>query len=91
MSLRAFMTVASRKQFTELSLKILGTWYGIWNLDFFRTVLPPICLDITPLQALVLDYAIAFYPLLLVVMTYILISLHSRDVRVVVWLWKPFP
>ena len=39
MSLRAFMTVASRKQFTELSLRILGTWYGIWNLDFFRTVL----------------------------------------------------
>ena len=88
--IRAFLTVARRKKFTELILRIFGAWYGIWNLDFFRTVLPPICLDITPLQALVLDYAIAFYPLLLVVVTYALICLHSRDVRIVVWLWRPF-
>ena len=42
-----------------------------------------ICLDITPL----LDYTIAFYPLLLVLIMYILIS---NDVRIIVWLWKPF-
>ena len=53
-------------------------------------MLPPVCLDITPLQALALDYAVAFYPLLLVVATYILIQLHSRDVRLIVWLWTPF-
>ena len=88
--IRALLTVARRRKFTELILRVLGSWYGIWNLDFFRTVLPPICLDITPLQALVLDYAIAFYPLLLVVVTYALICLHSRDVRIVVWLWRPF-
>ena len=88
--IRALFNAASRKKFTELILRIFGAWYGIWNLDFFRTVLPPICLDITPLQALVLDYAIAFYPLLLVVVTYALICLHSRDVRIVVWLWRPF-
>ena len=89
-SIRVFLAVARRTKFTEVVLKIFSTWYGIWNLDFFRTVLPPICLDITPLQALVLDYAIAFYPLLLVVVTYALICLHSRDVRIVVWLWRPF-
>ena len=64
--------------------------YGIWNLDFFGLVIPPLCLNISPLQALALDYAIAFYPLLLVVLTYILIILHSRGVHIVVCLWKPF-
>ena len=72
-----------------LFIKLLGCIYGIWNLDFFRPILPHICLTITPLQALALDYVVAFYPLLLVALTYTLIHLHSRDVGVVVWLWRP--
>ena len=35
-------------------------------------------------------FCILFYPLLLVVLTYILIILHIRGVRIVVCLWKPF-
>ena len=90
MSMRAYLSVVENKSYLESSVRAFGAVYGIWNLDFFRTVLPPICLDITPLQALALDYAVAFYPLLLVIVTYIFISLHSRDVCIVVWLWKPF-
>ena len=89
-SMRPYLIIAKRNYYTEIMLKIFGTMYGIWNLDFFRIIVPPICLEISPLQALSLDYAVAFYPLLLVILTYILISLHSRDVRLVVWLWKPF-
>ena len=69
------------------------TWlslYGIWNLDFFRTLLPPICLQLTTLQTLALDYAIAFYPLVLIIMTYFIIELHMRNYRLVQWLWRPF-
>ena len=83
-------TVVHRAPFVEYSFRVIGCIYGIWNLDFFRTFLPPICLGISPLQTLALDYAIAFYPLLLVLMTYLLIRLHSRDVQIIVWLWKPF-
>ena len=83
---RAYLIVVRERKY----VKILSTLYGIWNLDFFRTIIPPICLDVSPLQALALDYGIAFYPLLLVAVTYILISLYSRDVRIVVWIWKPF-
>lgn len=68
----------------------LATLYGIWNLDFFRTILPPTCLDVNTLQALTLDYLIAFYPLLLTIITYILIELHDRDCILIVFLWKPF-
>ena len=89
-SMRAYLSVAVKKSYILTSVRVLGSIYGIWNLDFFRTVIPPICLDITPLQALALDYAVAFYPLVLIIITLTLISLHSRDVRIVVWLWKPF-
>ena len=72
--------------------QILLTFYGIWNLDFFRSVIPPFCVseNITTLQAVALQYLPAFYPLLLIVVTYILIELHDRNVRVVVWMWRPF-
>ncbi len=68
---------------------VLGL-YEIWNLDFFRTLYPPFCLNLTTLQVLALDYLVAVYPLLLVVLTYILIQLHARGCIIVVFLWMPF-
>ena len=66
--------------------------YGVWNLDFFRLVYSPFTLgpSIGTLQILALDYAVAAYPLFLIVATYILVELHDNDFRIVVWLWKPF-
>ena len=90
-AIRAFLSVISGKAYIENFIKAIGCLYSIWNLDFFRTVIPPICAtDISQIQVLALDYAIAFYPLVLVILTYFLISLHSHDVRIVVWLWRPF-
>ena len=66
------------------------TTYGVWNLDFFRTLLPKTCLKITTLTTLALDFAVAIYPLVLVIFTYILIELHTRGYRLVMWLWRPF-
>ena len=70
--------------------QIGATLYGIWNLDFFRTVFPGICLDLSYLQILMLDYAIAFYPLLLMIILYVLIELHDSNCRPIVYIWKPF-
>ncbi len=42
------------------------------------------------LTVLALDYAVAIYPLLLTVVSYILIELHARNFRLLVLLWKPF-
>ena len=66
--------------------------YGIWNLDFFRLLYPPFCMHpkMTTLHVLFLDYAIAVYPLLLIVTSYILVELHDNNFRLIVWLWKPF-
>ena len=76
----------------QVTLKILITFYGFWNLDFFYSVIPPFCLseNITTLHTLALQYLPAFYPLLLIVVTYFFIELHDRNVRVLVWMWRPF-
>ena len=48
-------------------LHLLGSIYGMWNLDFFRSIYTPFCLhpSLTTLQVLTLDYIIAAYPLVL--------------------------
>ena len=91
-AIRGYYSVISGKEsYIEHLVNAIGCFYGVLNLDFFRAVITPICAtDISQIQVFALDYAIAFYPLVLVILTYFLISLHSRDVRIVVWLWRPF-
>ena len=72
-----------------LAIKTFATLYGIWNLDFFRTLYPDMCLKVTTLQALALDYVIAFYPITLMLLTLALFKLHSEGYRIVLWLWHP--
>ena len=36
--------------------QLFATVYGIWNMDFFRTLIPPICLPLTTIQVIALDY-----------------------------------
>ena len=75
----------------SISAKILFTIYGIWNLDFFRTLIPHICVStkIDTLQALTLDYAIAFYPLILLVITYVVLTCNITN-RVISFMCRPF-
>ena len=70
----------------------LTSFFGIWNLDFFRLVYTPFCLHphTNTLQVLALDYIIAVYPLLLIALSYLLVLLYDRNVRFIVCLWKPF-
>ena len=70
--------------------RLLSSAYGVWNLDFFRTLYGPICLDIPILLTLTLDYIAAFYSLFLIILTYLLIKLHSHNIRIFVYLWKHF-
>lgn len=68
----------------------MSALYGIWNLDFFRAFTTGICLKIDSLSILALDYGIAVFPLLLTLLSYCLIELHDRNIRVIVFIWKPF-
>ena len=70
--------------------KYVGSLYGIWNLDFFRSFDLGICLGTDTLQTLSLDIAVGIYPLLLMVLSYVLIDLYDRNFRILVIMWKPF-
>ena len=86
-----FLLAATEGNFTANTLaRIITSLYGIWNLDFFRTLLPSICLELTTLQILALDYVIAFYPLIVTAVIYIIIELYEREYRLIRWLWRPF-
>ena len=85
------LTQLMRKSPTYLYLtRFNATVYGIWNLDFFRMLIPPICLPLTTMQVIALDYLVAAYPLLLLVCFYVLVTAHDRGCRLVVRLWRPF-
>ena len=75
---------------TRFAISLLSTVYGIWNLDFFRVVLPDVCLNINPLPTLALDYLIAIYPMLLMGVAYILVELHGCGFRPILCMWRPF-
>ena len=70
--------------------KVIWTVLGIWNFDFFRALLPGICLNINTLEVLALDYLIAVYPMLLMVIAYTLVELHGHGFRPVLYMWRPF-
>ena len=74
----------------SISVKILISFFGFWNLDFFRMALPGICLDMSPLSVRALDYTIAIYPVFLTILSYILIEMHDRNFRLFVFIWSPF-
>ena len=78
--------------FNKPLIAVLTSIAGIWSLDFFRLVYEPFCLhpNMTTLHVQALDYAIAVYPLLLIVLTYVIVGLHDNNFKPVVWLWKPF-
>ncbi len=65
---------------------------NIWNLDIFRHIIPPFCVSakLNDLHILLLEYTSALYPLFLVVITYVGIELHARNLRIIIVLWKPF-
>ena len=75
-----------------MALKALLVLCGIWSLDFFRSVFPPFCVSshIKTSHALALEYLVAFYPIFLILITYVCIKLHDNNLRPIVWLWKPF-
>ena len=75
---------------TVYYIKFLSTLYGIWNLDFFRSLIPPICLPLNTMQMMALDYLVAVYPFIILTCFYVLLRAHDRGCRLVVRLWRPF-
>ena len=85
--------VASEQYFAPLDIFVFQTMsvlYGVWNLDFFRTILNGVCLNVSTLQVLSLDYLVAVYPMLVIAIAYVLVELHGYGFRPVLYVWRPF-
>ena len=77
---------------TPSSMNFFISCFGVLNLDFFRDVYSPFCLNpkFTALQVIALDYIPALYPFVLIFVTYLLIKMHDKNFALIVWTWKPF-
>ena len=66
-------------------------FYGMWNLEFFTSILPGACIseNLSTLQAIALRYVSAFYPLLLILLTYIFFKLYEYDFKPVSIITRP--
>ena len=67
------------------------TLSDMWSLQYFRFVLPPLCLStkLTDIHIELFGLATAIYPIILVIITCILMELHARNYRIIHILWKP--
>ncbi len=69
--------------------QVFSSLYGMWNLDFLRTLNLNICLRVSPLTVSCLDFFIALYPLLLIALTCGVSYLHDLGFYPVLFLLKP--
>ena len=74
------------------AFKIIAIIFGPVNLDFFRGLYPEFCISpsFNVVQILALEYIIALYPFLLILITYLLIKLYDKNFHLIVVAWKPF-
>ena len=70
--------------------QLVTMFYGVWNLDFVRYIPPPFCISphFKELHIISLFYISAFYPLILIGLTWACIKIHSRNFKPSVWLWN---
>ena len=73
----------------RLFVQVVGTSYGIWNLDFFRPFDLNICFKVSFLTAISFDFFIALYPLVIMVVIYSVTSLHDANYKLIVAIVKP--
>ena len=71
-------------------MQVFFAFFSFWNLDFFRSFLPSIFLNVSTIQALALDYLVALYPFVLILLSYFIIELYDRKYIIIVIAWKPF-
>lgn len=78
-------------RFGQTIMDIAITAADVFNLDFFHTVFPPMCVSpsMKAINALLFNYIIAIYPLLLTVLIYLCIQLHERNSKLIVLLSFP--
>ena len=78
----------TNQRFANIALTLIG----VLNLDFFRFLIPPLCISpsLKSIHVLLFDYIIAVYPIILTIVIYVAIELYDRNWRIIVYLGTPF-
>ena len=78
--------------FLTALFKISWVLCSSWILQFLRFTTSKFCISakLTGIHIQMLNLLTAIYPVLLVIITYILMELHARNYRIIHILWKPF-
>ena len=71
-------------------LSIVSVFHGIWNLNFFRYVIPPFCVSpkLQIVHIVYLQSISTIFPFILIGITWICIEMHSRNCKILVWIWR---
>ena len=77
----------------RLDMKLIHTFYGLFSqLDVFKYLLPPLCLshELKQMHVFFLGYFSVLNPIILILLTWVCVTLHGYNLRPLVWLWRPF-
>ena len=87
-----FNAAAGDQGYVMVFYRMVFTCFSMWNLYFLNALVPSFCLNenLTILQWLAMKYIMAFYPLILLAISYICIEMYDRKWRPIVYLWVPF-
>ena len=71
--------------------KIFAAFFGLWNLDILRSFYPQMCLspNMSTLQAKFVEYIVALYPLVILLVVFFCVKLYNRGYRVIFCLCRP--
>ena len=86
--LHTMIIAVTGKRFTKIFLTLIG----VFNLDFFRFVIPPLCISpsLKSIHVLLFNYILAVYPIVVTIVIYVAIELFDRNCRIIVPLSAPF-
>ena len=84
--------ILTRQGDIRLDMKIVLSLYQVFNLDFGWYLTAPFCLSnrLKFIHIAFIRYISAFYPILLIFLTWACVELHGRNFKPLVWLWRPF-
>ena len=73
-------------------LQIFVMLFKAWNLRLLRPLIPPFCISnkLRDIYVLLLNLLPTIFPIVLVIISFVLMELHARNYRIVHVLWKPF-
>ena len=90
LNVRVVQESPRHNEYLQKIVEIFIAAFAVWNLDFFRSLLPNICLRISPLENLALDYLIAVYPMIVTVVAFMIVQLYYCGFHPIVFICRPF-